>query len=255
MKKMLSIHRLAHVLDELSYLPHDLNRLVSDYVEIELWVKTILGERFLGPELLEQVWGNTIGGIPSFPDFTVDDMTVINQGAQDANIVLFCVPELILEHTLTIMTLKTELWAKAKPRYTKENVYNWVWYHNEPFANEPIKPGWYLIRMDVPPETRNKSYTEQQSIIADYKRMGWTTLEVGPAVFGMMLFNLQTGTNKMLNSLDKNTAFCKEVATSGRRVSVAFNQNYGLGIGNLACGFNSADVGCGLFRNILGPGG
>lgn len=252
MKKMIPMpSTIGHCLDALGYLPLEINRIIHDYSNAERWVKDTLGDRFLGAELLTQAWGDVISGIPSFPDLTAVDMRLIEQGGRDGNVILVCIPGMILNRDLTIMNLKAHLWEMANSHYPKEVFYSWGWYDDEPFATCPIRSGWYLIRTDVPAQTRNESYTEQEYIIDRFKLMGWKTLEIGPAVFGMVLFNLQTGKNTIFNVTDSNVAFCEEMTTGRLRVRVSFGLD-GIHIDDGSDGGRDYYLGRGLLRIIAG---
>lgn len=250
MNKVVSIGSIAQALDPLRYLPTDLNRIVSDYLDTEKWANETLGERLLGPDFLTQVWGEAISGIPCFPDLNEVDIDLIEQGARDANVVLVCVPTMILEQRLTIKSLKNRL--RVPPSYDRANAdfYAANWYDELPFSSEPIQSGWYLIRTDVPDDTRNKPYSDLA--FEPYKEAGWALLRVGPAVFGMELYTYRMNQANRSNQWSSQMALCNEQVYSSRRVSVVFLVGLGVDIHSYSTRGYHKDMGFGLSRFILG---
>ena len=235
-------------------------------------IRKLMGERFLGRELLEESWpkngsGGGVTGIPAFPE-SITEERIRRAGV---NHVLVCVPERINGKEVTIMNLKRGLWGEAKSSQAKEKFYhdNNPWYANEGFANRVVPSGWYLVRTDVPEVTRGKSYeeVERNDLIDKFKREGYRMIDAPTAVFSMVMFNSSTGRNNMLNweenngtwcidqtdqkwlKWDDNGSLCSDQIFEAYRVQVAFHE-YGLDISLSSDDCDDDYIGCGLVLDL-----
>ena len=241
----------------LSETSKDMQNVVYEYMEAyrkEEVLKKILGDRFLGSDLLEKSWPadekrKGVMGIPAFPD----SLTVERIREAGDNHVLVCVPKSINGKPVTLMNLKNDLWQDAKSSKRKETFLhcNDPWYPNESFATRAVPSGWFLVRTDVVEASRNERYeeVENKGLINEYKRKGWRELDAGLAIFSMIMYSLSTGRNDMLNIREDNATWCRDqrdLPLAGYRVYVRFNFDNGLHLYCNSASYHASHIGCGL---------
>lgn len=116
--------------------------------------KSLFGENFLGPDEVRRL-------IEKFDrDFSFKEIPQLNytwdvlkKYAQEGYLLVMGVPDIYPQNIkLTIRTLRAKF--GLDPKMSEPCFYNQDWYLSENFIDEPLSPGWYLIKRDVFEDTR-----------------------------------------------------------------------------------------------------
>ncbi len=97
------------------------------------------------------------------------------------------------------------------------------WYGNEKFAKDKGQAGWHLVRKTIVPNSTNKTYPEQQALLAENEE----TSSACVMVYAIIGHYLATG-ERLLGNI---RARCSELDSPGIRVDVGNFVSFGLLVG------------------------
>ncbi|MFH1694685.1 MAG: hypothetical protein ABH880_02955 [Patescibacteria group bacterium] len=176
----------------------------------ERLARLIMGTNFLGIEEASRHFGvsftqkqtRELAEIP----FTEAELEAV----KETHVLVACYPMSILEI------------REAAPKLFYQSQY--VWYDSDDFADEKAKLGWLLVRKDIVPGSTDKTWDEQQAMLAENEE----TPRAVELIYSLILYALATGERLMPNVYARTTT----VHSGGYHVYVGGFGAFGLRVGS-----------------------
>jgi len=201
-------------------------------------VRKVMGDHLIGPEAYKKVFGaKDLGEIPPIPaHITKELLSQECELSQDGRTIaethrLLFIPAKIDGEALTIMHLAGLAEAAGKTLGRDKMFDSAERLKTEPFANTPKEKGeWLLIPMTDLPNSRSKTYDEQNAELKKYPDYrGASTLELVTTLIMNDLILQPRREN--IGAYYRNGGRCTDKSASGGRVCAGDFVADGLGVG------------------------
>ncbi len=200
-------------------------------------VRKVMGDNIIGPEAYKKVFGaRDLGEIPPIPaHITKDLLSQKCELTQDGRTIaethrLVFIPTKIDGEAFTLTQLAGLAEAAGKTFGRPKMFDDAKWFKEEPFANTPKEKGeWLLVPMTDLPNSREKSYREQQAELQKYPSYrGASILELLTTL--IMNDLILRPERKEIGAYYNTYARCTDTSTSGARVGAGGLTDDGLDI-------------------------